>query len=181
MDEMWKREHLPNFRLRNVADVIDAPERLRLVAANGQNIPYIGWMEVTFDLASNEVETDKLVIPVLVMRGSQLRHPIIGYNVIEQMVNDKGITQPMASGFQGTTCPSPAAETVQAFIKQIHAETPCEYTVKTTKENVHVPKHTSVQVECRVQSYRPKEETLLILSLTLPHSGQRDWSSARLL
>ncbi len=35
---MWKREHLPNTRLRNVADVIDAPERLRLVAVNGQNI-----------------------------------------------------------------------------------------------------------------------------------------------
>ncbi len=145
-----------------MADVIDAPERLRLVAVNGQNIPYIGWMEVTFDLASNEVKTDKLVIPVLVMRGSQLRHPIIGYNVIEQMVNDMGITQPMTSGFQGTTCPSPGAETVQAFIKQIHAETPCEYTVKTTKENVHVPKNTSVQVECRVQSHRPKEDILLI-------------------
>lgn len=57
VDEMWKREHLPNIRLRRVADVIDAPEGLRLVAANGQDIPYIGWMEVTFGLASNEVET----------------------------------------------------------------------------------------------------------------------------
>ncbi len=161
MDERWKREHLPSIRLRNVADVIDAPEKLRLVAANGQIIPYVGWMEVTFDLASNDEETDKLVIPVLVMRGSQLCHPIIGCNVIEQMVNDKGITQPMTM-FQRTTCPSPAVETVQAFIKQIHAETPCEYIVKTTKENVHVPKNTSVQVECRVQSHRPKEDILLI-------------------
>ncbi len=144
-----------------MADVIDAPERLCLVAANGQNIPYVGWMEVTFDLASNDEETEKLVIPVLVMRGSQLCHPIIGYNVIEQMANDKGITQPMTM-FQRTTCPSPAVETVQAFIKQIHAETPCEYTVKTTKENVHVPKNTSVQVECRVQSHRPKEDILLM-------------------
>lgn len=132
------------------------------MAANGQNIPYIGWIEVTFCLASNEVETDKLVIPVLAISFRQLRHLIIEYNVIKQMVNDKGITQPMTSGFQGTTCPSPATETVQAFIRQIHAETPCEYTVKTTKENVHVPKPTLVQVECRVQSYRPKEETLLI-------------------
>ncbi len=63
VDERWKREHLPSIRLRNVADVIDAPERLRLVAANGQNIPYVGWMELTFDLASNDEETDKLVIP----------------------------------------------------------------------------------------------------------------------
>lgn len=119
-------------------------------------------MEVTFGLASNEVETDELLIPVLVMRGRQLCHPIIGYNVIEQMVNDKGIMQPVTSGLKGTICPRAATETVQAFISQIHAEKPCEYTVKTTKENDHVPKHTSVQVECRDQSYRPKEEILLI-------------------
>ncbi len=37
----WKSEHLPNTRLRNVADVNDAPEKLSLVAANGQNILYI--------------------------------------------------------------------------------------------------------------------------------------------
>lgn len=160
VDEQWKSEHLPNIRLRNVAEVIDAPEELRLVAANGQEIPYIGWMEVSFGLALNEVETDELLIPVLVMRGSQLRHPIVGYNVIEQMVNTERITQPITSEFQRTACPS--AGTVQAFIKKIHAETPCEYTVTTTKKNVHVPKHTSVQVECRVQIYRPKQETVLI-------------------
>ncbi len=149
------------------------------MAANGQNIPYVGWMEVTFDLASNDEETDKLVIPVLVMRGSQLCHPIIGYNVIEQMVNDKGITQPMTM-FQRTTCPSPAVETVQAFIKQIHAETPCEYTVKTTKENVHVPKNTYQyrwNVECNLTDQ--KKIYCLSLSLMLTHNGQRGWSSAR--
>lgn len=147
VDELWKSEHLPNIRLRNVVGVIDAPKGLRLVAANGQEIPYIGWMEVSFGLASNEVETDELVIPVLVMRGSQLHHPIVGYNVIEQMVNTKRITPPITSESYKTACPSAATGTVQSFIKQIHAETPCEYTVKTTKESVHLPKHTSVQVE----------------------------------
>jgi len=62
----------PNIRLRNVAEVIDAPEGLCLVAANGQDIPYAGWMEVTFGLSSNEVKTKELIIPVLVMKGREL-------------------------------------------------------------------------------------------------------------
>lgn len=155
VDERWKNEHLPNIRLRNVAEVIDAPEGLCLVAANGQDIPYAGWVEVTFGLASNEVKTKELVIPVLVMKGRELRHPIIGYNVIEQMMNNKELTQPI-------TNESVEREKVQAFIEQVHAEMSCGYLVKTKKENVNVPKHTSVQIECRVQSHRPKENTVLI-------------------
>ncbi|XP_046732140.1 uncharacterized protein LOC124402856 isoform X2 [Silurus meridionalis] len=147
VDELWKNEHLENFRLRNVAEVVDAPGGL--VAANGQDIPFTGWIEVTFGLASNESKTKELVIPVLVMRGRQLGHPIIRYNVIEQMMNNKELTQPITTESLKPVLPSVEREKVQAFVERVHAETPCEYFVKTRKGNVHVPKHTSVQIECR--------------------------------
>jgi len=54
--------------------------------------------------------------------------------VIEQIVNNKELTQPI-------TNESVEREKVQAFIEQVHAETSCEYLVKTKKENVHVPRY----------------------------------------
>jgi hypothetical protein len=45
-------ENLPGVRLRNVSDIIDSPDSLKIVSANGMNMPYVGWIEVTFKLAS---------------------------------------------------------------------------------------------------------------------------------
>ncbi len=153
---------MPNVRLRDISEAIDAPEELRLVAVNGQDIPFIGWMEVMFGLVPDERKDKELIIPVLVMRGGHLCHPIIGYNVIEQVVNCNGLTQPHSSEMLGTVTPNLEGNTIRAFIKRVQAETSCEYILKTTKERVHVPKHTSVQVECSVQSSAPKEERVLL-------------------
>lgn len=59
VDELWKNENLPNVRLRDVTEIIDAPEGLRLVAVNGQDIPYMGWIEVTFGLTLNEKKSER--------------------------------------------------------------------------------------------------------------------------
>lgn len=42
VDELWKNEYLPNMRLRDVTEVINAPESLRLVAANVARI-FLTW------------------------------------------------------------------------------------------------------------------------------------------
>lgn len=70
VSETWKDYHLPNVRLRDISEAIEAPEELRLVAANGQDIPYIGWIEVTFGLVSDKTKDSELTIPVLV-RGER--------------------------------------------------------------------------------------------------------------
>ncbi len=160
--EVWKTDNLPNVRLRDVSEAIDAPEELRLVAANGQNIPFIGWMEVTFGFAPDERKDRELIIPMLVMRGGHLCHPIIGYNVIEQVANRNGLTQPHSSETLVNAIPNLVGDNIRAFIERVQEETSCEYILKTTKEKVYVPKHTSVQVECRVQTSAPKEERVLL-------------------
>lgn len=139
VDELWKNEHLPNMRLRDVTEVIDAPEGLCLVAARSD-----------FGLAVNETETKELIIPVLIIEGRQLCHPIIEFSVIEQMLNDSELHRPVTNEFLRTVLPSVEGEKETTFINQIQEETPCKYLVKTTKENVQVPKHTSVQLKCRL-------------------------------
>lgn len=52
IDELWKDENLPGVTPRNVSDIIDSPDSLQMIAANGMNMPYVSWIEVTFKLAS---------------------------------------------------------------------------------------------------------------------------------
>ena len=51
IDEMWKEVHLPDMRLRDISEIVDTADKLDIVAANGENMPYAGWVEVTFKLA----------------------------------------------------------------------------------------------------------------------------------
>ena len=80
----WKVEktHLPSEQLRNVSELIDGPDDLKIAAANGQNMLYKGWIGATFKLAAD----GSVVVPIPVMKGQQVCQPIIGYNVIEQTV-----------------------------------------------------------------------------------------------
>ncbi|XP_016383472.1 mucin-5AC-like [Sinocyclocheilus rhinocerous] len=87
-------EYLPEVPLRDVSDILESPNTLNLVAANGIDMPYIGYVEVTFRLASPTSHHTELVIPILVARGQNLSHPIIGFNVIEQIVNSIEQAQP---------------------------------------------------------------------------------------
>lgn len=85
---------LPEVPLRDVSDILEAPNTLNLVAANGIDVPYIGYVEVTFRLSSPAAHKAEFVIPMLVARGQNLSHPIIGFNVIEQTVNAIEQAQP---------------------------------------------------------------------------------------
>lgn len=58
---------------------------LQIEAANGTEMPYIGWLEVSFKLT---VSDDELLTPTLVLKGNQQQCPIIGFSVIERLVLD---------------------------------------------------------------------------------------------
>lgn len=83
VSKQWKTEHLPHATLR---EIIDANDTLNLIAANGDNKPYVGWIEVRFRLAADEVPTIEVVLPTLVIKGASLARPIIGSNVIGLIV-----------------------------------------------------------------------------------------------
>lgn len=170
IDERWKNEALPNEKLRSVSELIDAPDTLRIVAANGENIPFLGWVEVEFGLS---VEKDgnnvnKLVIPILVMKGGHLSHPIIGYNAIEYIVKGsenqlsaEASSKPLIEIVRSAL---PALETsqIQALIDLVRVERSHEHTVKTTREKVVIPQLTSLQVVCRVSTKPWEEDTTLM-------------------
>ena len=62
-------------------------KELDLKAANGTEIPYEGWIEVSFKLVTSDDKLRMSVVPFLVSKDT-LDHPIVGYNVIEQIVRN---------------------------------------------------------------------------------------------
>lgn len=168
IDERWKQEHLSEVPLRDVSNILESPNTLNLVAANGIDMPYVGYVEVTFRLASQTSHNTELVIPILVARGQNLSHPIIGFNVIEQIVTS--MEQSQLTTVSGNTIertvkaafPSLKKSKVQTFIKLVSTERSCEYTVKTTKGHVNVLKHSILQVLCRAYMQPIKEDSTLI-------------------
>ena len=82
-----RREHLPASKPEQVKELL--AEDLNLKAANGGSIPYERWVEVQFQLASGNQSSTPLTVPLLVARD-ELEYPIIGYNVIEEVVTGRG-------------------------------------------------------------------------------------------
>lgn len=169
IDELWKEVHLPDTRLRDISEILDITEALDIVAANGQNMPYAGWVEITFRLASEGAPTTEVIVPTLVMKGG-IAQPIIGSNVIglildgelKQLntIDREQLSETVRAAFPGQA--KAFVEQVTAVIEQVSIEQANGYVVKTKKERINIPKHMSVQVECHVHMGSTQEDTSLI-------------------
>lgn len=167
IDELWKQVHLPDTRIRDIYEIVDGADTLNIVAANGEKMPYVGWVEITFSLTSRGALATTVIVPTLVLKGDKLRQPIIGSNVIELII-DSELKQSNATNSEQlshtvrTVLPNLGPAQAQAFVQQVSAAQTSEYTVRTKKENVIIPKHMSIHVECYAQMPLPHEDTTLI-------------------
>lgn len=172
IDEVWKENYLPDVQIRDVVELQDPLDPLHIEAANGTDMPYSGWLEVPFKLTTMD---DELLIPVLVLKGNKQQCPIIGFNVIEHLVqnNQKGqsIDGNMDKLVNAVKIAFPHLKhsKVKAFISAVSLGQTCEHSVRTVNERVNVPKHTTIQIVCRIQASKFKEaKTLLFEPLVNP-------------
>ena len=58
-------------------------------AANGTDFPYLGWIELEFKLMSGVDVKNKcaITVPFLVSPSEEVNFIILGFNVIEEMLN----------------------------------------------------------------------------------------------
>ncbi len=172
IDEEWKAKYAPEVTLRNISEATEAPDSLRLVAANGANMPYSGWVELTFKLASPVTNEKELHIPVLVLKDQELPRPIIGYNVIEQIMRRSetsgslDVTNACLYRTVRSAFPSIKKKSVHTFINLVTTEGFSEYVVRTRKEPVNIQRHTVVQIQCLVKVPHVKQDTVLLFE---PH------------
>lgn len=52
VDRQWKDQYIPGVKIREVFEAMEATDNLNLVAANGSIMPYVGWVEITFNFGS---------------------------------------------------------------------------------------------------------------------------------
>ena len=80
------KEHFPQSETQDIKDLFDQNVDLELTTANGSNLPYNGWVKMDFQLLNSN--GDPLEVPMLVTEFD-LDQPIIGYNVIEELIKNQ--------------------------------------------------------------------------------------------
>ena len=69
--------------VRDISELIG--EELNLTAANGTKIAYSGWVEIEVRLTSSSKDEPSVIVLFLIT-NENLEYPILGYNVIEELV-----------------------------------------------------------------------------------------------
>lgn len=90
INDHWRQQHLPHTTIRPIKELL-GEENLTVHAANNTPILYLGWIEVNFTLAGGPHAVTELRIPLLVSSDPAVADdPIIGYNVIETVIQQEG-------------------------------------------------------------------------------------------
>jgi len=167
----WKQAYLPLEKLRSVNELLEEGQELSLEATSGTDIPFDGWIEVTFRLAGDDAGTDELMVPVLVRQQEQ-EHPIIGFNIIEEILKrHNGEPLVVSHTIIQRSFPSVDPSKVETLVNLvcIRIEDAGTSVVRIGRRDVMVPRGESVKVKCRVPLgpvaeelpviFEPKEES----------------------
>lgn len=164
-------EKIPGVQIRPVEELLGCRDP-NVTAANGTKIPYEGWMDIKFELCTSNGH--QVVVPFLVSKES-LDFPIIGYNVIDEITkgytnesdNHEDLTCPLMSSLKGTS-----SSKISSLINFLQASNEPELCLlKTSKQNVVIPKTSSLLVSCRASTRRLTVKHQLCLSQTQRNHG----------
>ncbi len=83
---VWRERYLPHTTVRPIEELL-GPGTLTGLAANHTEIPFDGWVEVSFRLRDDTGSKGTLQVPMLVASDARVaENPIIGYNIIEEII-----------------------------------------------------------------------------------------------
>ena len=168
----WQQTHSPLEVLRNVEELLGAGDELNLEAMNGTDIPFDGWIEVRFKLAGDDTTADELTVPVLVGQKEQ-EYPIIGFNVIKEVLSQPSENPQAASNIIQQSFPSVHHTHAGALVNFIQSRSQDTGTtaVKIGKRDVMLPKGEATKVKCQIHFgpvpegmpviFEPKEDSEL--------------------
>lgn len=86
INEEWRVSHLPHTTVHSMEEILGGGTLVGK-AINQTPIPFIGWVEVKFQLGEEEASQPELLVPMLVSHDPGVaEEPIVGYNVIKQLL-----------------------------------------------------------------------------------------------
>ena len=148
--------------VRDISELID--EELNLTAANGTKIAYSGWVEIEVRLTSSSKDESSVMVPFLIT-NENLEYPILGYNVIEELVQPVNLLDDQSTHIAAVQASFHDLDEIVLFdlielIQGTKADRLC--TIKSSKRDVVIPAKRTVQVHCRANT-GPVEEAMPVL------------------
>lgn len=153
----WCSTYLPHIETRSLEELLGDNETLIGKAANQTIIPFSGWMELKFQLnTSNQSSQLELLAPVLISNEPGVAEPpIIGYNVIEQLVKNGMQQYPdftSAAVQEAFSLDCAKTETFIQLVKKCD-EDMREGLVRVGQPRVTIPPGQTQLVKCSVRRY----------------------------
>ena len=127
---------------------------LELTAVSDTKLPYSGWFEIDLEFINSPGVnlTNGLEISTLVTEFS-LDQPIIGYNVIDEMVKSNNTPNEQNLLLLSASFPGTSSSNLNAFVNFIQTKSVDEIcVVKNGKRNTNVPSGHAVKVSCGVNT-----------------------------
>ena len=164
--------NLPDKKIQNINELLGV--ELEMVAANGTKIPYLGFIEVKFQLAKSE-GSEVLQVPMLVTPKPQLL-PLIGFNVIQETVNEGSDKEASVStiNVMKETFQSSDETNMENLVHLIHETNEANTwfgSVRTIKKDFVPLKGQSTKIHCRANYIAAEPRTPVIFepnTLLLP-------------
>ena len=144
---------LSDTEIKDISELIETEPNI--TAANREAIPYIGWVQLNFQLSQGQ---PLLQVPFLVTE-KHLNLPLIGYNVIEHYVKSNNLSShTMSSVFNDIP-----AKSVDALVEFIQAAGKEQLGVaKSSKKDYMIPKGETMNISCWVNHHPIASRTPVI-------------------
>ncbi|XP_063076055.1 uncharacterized protein LOC134466088 [Engraulis encrasicolus] len=154
INEAWWKKNIPKVRVRDTVELL-GPGALVGKAVNQTDIPFRGWVEVEFQLEPAQAPHFMLQVPMLVTsEKGAAEEPIIGYNVIEQLLKS-GVGHPQEVVAQAvSTAFSFDCKKAEMFVKIVKASDPecSDGVVRMGRQREVIPAGQVKSVKCSVRT-----------------------------
>ena len=183
LSQQYLTDNFPQLKVKNLKELLGEEIELDLRAANNSPIPYSGYVEIEFNVCNKK--TPGLLVPFLVTK-SMLTRPILGYNVIEEIVRRESkidfvkpnktvdselistnLLEVLSSIFTGN-----GPEDIENLIECLAIQDEFISTVKSPKKTVTIPAKQKYVINCRTNAYTVEAKTPVLFepeeSDTLP-------------
>ena len=154
ISKTWLRENLPEKEIKKVSELLG--HELFLKAANNSQLDYLGYTEIVFKLPGAKL----LNVPFLVSED-ELEVPVIGYNVIEEIVKGESENETCNIVNMIESSLEVSKKKAEALVNLIQKKVDCTKQsfdeVKTGKKDVLIPRGRNLKMKC-ISHYGTVEE-----------------------
>lgn len=162
IDRSWKKKYLPDAPVRPLSEIFD-DEELEIQAVNGGVLPFDGWVLIAVSFSGNCTLSQSIMVPFLI--GSiNLERPILGFNVLEEVVQDRPAELLPALTTLLSDSISASVDQVELLVNFIQTDKPatCPKLLRTGNYDTAVPAGQVAWVKCQIPLAVDQSDPLLL-------------------